>query len=85
MAEIIYILCALFSACCAYLLFRHADPAGSRLIFWSGVCFGGLALQNVMLVIDLVMLPEVELVIWRTALALLAMAALLFAFVWETH
>ena len=53
MAELVYGLCALTSAGCAALLFQGYRRSGTRLLFWSSLCFAGLALNNALLFVDL--------------------------------
>jgi hypothetical protein len=78
MAETVYILCTLTSLGCATLLFRGYRQSRTALLFWSSVCFAGLAFNNALLVIDLVILPSVDLAAVR---GLIALASLLL-FVW---
>lgn len=86
MAEAIYVSCAILSALCAFLLLREYRKTRTRLLLWSGICFGGLALNNALLVVDLMVFPQqVDLSLWRSAVALLAMMSLLFGFIWESH
>jgi hydrogenase/urease accessory protein HupE len=85
MAAAIYTLCALTAALCAYLLLHAYRRGGYRLLLWSGLCFVGLTLNNVLLVIDKVMLPLVDLSIWRTLMALAAMMVLLYGLIWDTE
>lgn len=85
MAEAIYILCALTSLGCALLLFRGYRESHLRLLFWSSLCFGGLALNNAMLFADVVLVPEIDLFgIWRSVVALASLGVLIFGLVWET-
>jgi hypothetical protein len=77
MAEAVYVLCALTSLGCAGLLWRGYRQSRTRLLFWASVCFFGLALNNLVLLIDLVLLPEIDLGLVRGLLALLSM--LIFA------
>jgi hypothetical protein len=70
----IYSLCALAAALCAY-----------RLLLWSGLCFAGLAINNALLVLDKVILPDVDLAVPRTLVALLAMMILLYGLIWDTE
>ena len=49
MASVVYALCALTSLACAVLLLRAYRRSWARLLFWSGLCFVGLALNNVLL------------------------------------
>jgi len=85
MAEAVYILCALTSAGCAALLLRGYASSRSRLLFWSGLCFCGLALNNALLFLDLVIVPNVDLSVWRGIVALLSISVLLYGLVWESR
>jgi hypothetical protein len=83
---IVYLLCLLTSLACAWMLGRSYFRNGTRLLLWSGVCFGFLALNNLALVLDLVVWPEdVDLRLLRLALALAAIVSLLWGFVWESE
>jgi hypothetical protein len=78
MAETVYILCTLTSLGCAALLFRGYRRSRTALLFWSSVCFAGLALNNALLLVDLVLLPDVDLAILRGTVGLVS----LLLFVW---
>lgn len=65
MAETVYALCAATSLGCAALLFRGYWRTRARLLFWSSICFVGLAVNNVLLLLDLVVLPSVDLSLAR--------------------
>jgi hypothetical protein len=84
MAAIIYSLCALTALGCALLLLRGYRRSRYRLLLWSGLCFAGLTANNILLVIDKVALPEIDLSIWRTLVALIAMTILLFGLIWDS-
>ncbi len=83
MAETVYVLCALSSIACGVLLLRGFLRTRSRLLFWSGLCFVGLALNNVLLYLDLVMIPAVDLSIVRNLTAVGSLVVLLFGLIWE--
>jgi hypothetical protein len=83
MAEAVYVLCALSSAVCAVLLFRQYRAIPSELLLWSGLCFWGLALNNLLLVADRIVFPMIDFSLWRSLSALLAMLVLIFGFIWE--
>jgi hypothetical protein len=84
MAAVIYTLCALTSLACFVLLWRSWRAGGSRLLFWSALCFAALSANNVLLVVDKVFLPtQVDLITWRLSAALVAVLLLLFGLVWE--
>jgi hypothetical protein len=85
MAEFVYVLCALTSIACAWLLFRGYRARRTALLFWSSLCFIGLALNNVLLVVDLYLVPDIDLFLPRTATALAAVSALLYGLIWDTN
>lgn len=84
MAELVYAMCAATSTFCAILLFRGYRASRIRLLFWASLCFAGLALNNVLLFIDLILLPETDLSTLRTAAALLGMSLLMYGLIWES-
>jgi hypothetical protein len=84
-AEAIYTLCALTSLACAMLLARGHRRRRVPLLAWSSGCFWLLALNNGLLVLDLVLVPSVDLSLLRYAIALLAVLLLLVGLVWDTR
>ena len=86
MAEAVYVLCALTSIVCAVLLYRGYRANRTRLLFWASICFVFLAINNVILYFDLVILPpQIDLFWYRNAAALIGMLALVFGLTWESH
>ena len=83
MAAIIYLLCTLTCLACFTLLLRAWRASRSRLLFWSALCFAGLSLNNFLLVLDMLVLPLVDLSTWRLAAALLALLLMLYGLIWE--
>jgi hypothetical protein len=83
MAEAVYILCALLSVACAVLLMRGWSRSRSRLLLYSGLCFMWLALNNSILFIDLVLVPEIDLSMARTLTSLGGAATLLYSLIWD--
>jgi hypothetical protein len=82
MAEAVYILCALTSLICAVLLARAYRRTPSRLLLWSSICFAALALNALLLVVDLIILPtEVDLRLIRISVAALGLVPLLAALI----
>ena len=76
MAAAIYTLCMLTSVACTGLLLFAWRRSRYRLLLWSGLCFAGLTLNNLALVLDKVGAARlVDLSVWRTSLALLAMVS----------
>jgi hypothetical protein len=84
-ATLVYVLCALTSSACAFLLLRGYFRGRFRLLLWSGLCFVGLALNNVLLFIDKRVVVDMDLSVWRTLPALAGIALLLYGFVWDTR
>ena len=84
MAEAVYILCSITSILCAALLFRGYRASRTRLLFWSSVCFAGLAVNNLILLLDVMIFPDVDLGLWRTGSAVVALVILLWGLVSES-
>jgi hypothetical protein len=85
MAEATYLLCALASIVCALLLLRGYRTNRTHMLFWSSLCFTGLALNNLLLFIDLVIVPDADLSGWRNATALAGLMVLLFGLIWDAE
>ena len=83
MAAVVYYLCALTSLACAILLIRAYAERRVRLLLWSGICFIGLALNNALLIVDRVMMPERDLAIIRTLPALVGIMVLVYGLIWD--
>lgn len=79
---VVYILCFLTSAACAWLLGRSYTQNNARLVLWSSICFGFLAANNLVLIFDLLVLPALDLRLLRLSLALAAVLSLIWGFVW---
>jgi hypothetical protein len=56
---IVYVLCFLTSSACALLLGRSYRRTGARLLLWSSLCFFFLAANNLMLIFDLLVIPDI--------------------------
>ena len=79
----VYLLCVLTSALCAVLLGRSYLRTRMRLLLWSSLCFVLLAANNLVVVVDLAILPAVDLRLLRHALSLGAVLLLLIGFIWD--
>ena len=79
----VYTLCFLTSSACALLLGRSYRRTGTRLLMWSALCFALLAANNLVVILDLLVLPEVDFGLARHLLALAALGVLLFGFIWD--
>ena len=85
MAEAVYALCALTSIACTVLLLRGYRQSKTRLLFWASLCFVGFALNNVLLFIDLILLPQIDLFWWRTLPALIGVGLFVYGLIWEAE
>jgi hypothetical protein len=84
MAEAVYLMCAATSIACAVLLLRGYRESRTRLLFWSSLCFAGLAVNDVLLFVDLAVMPtSIDLSVLRGVVALVALALLMIGLVWE--
>ena len=83
MTEAVYVLCALTSAACAVLLLRAWSRNRMRLLLYSGLCFVWLAINNSILFIDLVLVPELDLSRARALTSLLGASTLLYGLIWD--
>jgi len=83
--SVVYALCALASLACTALLWRSYRQARQRFLFLVGFCFAGLTIHNLLLFVDLVMIPSIDLSVLRSVVGLGAMAMLLFVFIWEAN
>lgn len=84
MAALVYALGAASSVLCALLLLRQYRIGKQPLVLWSGLCFCGLALTNVLVFVDLVVVPEVDLYLWRLGIVAASLCLLVFGLVWES-
>lgn len=83
MRATIYILAFLTNLACSFLLLRAYRAVMRRLLLWSGLCFAGLALSSAMVFVDLVILPQVDLFLFRLAISVAAMALLIYGLIFE--
>jgi hypothetical protein len=82
-AVTIYLLCALTSLACACLLLTSYRRTRHRLLFWSGASFVGMTVNNLFLLLDKVVFPDVDLLPARLWSALIAMLLLLYGLIYE--
>ena len=80
---IVYILCFVTSSACAWLLGRTWRRTRMPLLFWSALCFTLLAGNNLFLILDLLVFPNIDFRLVRSLLSLGAVCVLLFGFIWN--
>ncbi|MBC7836103.1 MAG: hypothetical protein H7Y88_13540 [Phycisphaerales bacterium] len=85
MAETVYILCALTSVLCALLLGRKYAQTRTPLLLYASLCFGALAVNNTLVVVDAMVLKDVDLRLWRTGSALAGLLLMLYGLIWENE
>ena len=83
MAAILYLLCMLTALACCVLLLRGYRRTRVRLLFWSGLCFEGLKLENLFLFLDRIVYPAADLSLWRAPFALVGLSLLLYGLIWK--
>ena len=87
MASAVYILCALTSAACAVMLLRGYLRSKARFLLWSSLCFIALFVNNALLMIDKVFVPDVVWFpqVWRSSVALLGLCLLIYGLIWDAE
>ena len=83
MVQIIYTLCALTSFSVAFLLLRGYARNKFRLLLWSGLCFLVLSLNNLLVILDRMVFPTADLLVWRLAAGLFAVLLRLYGLIWD--
>ena len=81
----VYLLCFLTAAACAALLARSYRRTGMRMLLWSALCFVLLAINNFLVILDLLVFPNVDFRLLRHLTALAAVGVLLFGFIWDAE
>jgi hypothetical protein len=77
-------MCAATSLVAASLLLRHYRARRTPLLFWSSLAFLGLAVNNVLVYVDLGLLTGVDLALPRTLAGTIAMLVLVYGLVQDT-
>lgn len=88
LADLVYLLCTITSLVCAALLLRSYKRHRVPLLLWSAVCFIGLFVNNLMVLIDLdqiVFSSITNLSVWRLVPALVGLAALCYGLITEVR
>jgi hypothetical protein len=84
MPEAVYLLCMVMSVLCAAALLRTYWQRRTRLLLWSCLCFIGLALNNALLFVDLVVTgPALDLSLVRASVGAAALVTLVVGMVWD--
>lgn len=82
----LYLIAMLTSGACMVLLIRAYLGSRLRILLWSALCFVGLTVNNTLLFVDLVLLPDsVDLRLYRHTAALVGMLFLIYGFIRESE
>jgi hypothetical protein len=84
MVEIAYVLNLVVCLICAVLLVRGWRHTRSRLLMWSFACFAALSINNALILVDVLVVPDIDLSVIRAASALVGFSTLLFGLIWES-
>ena len=84
MAGIVYSLCALTALTCAVMLFSAYKRSANRLLLWSSLCFAGLTVNNLLVIVDELLIESIDFYTYRNIAALTAMLLLLYGLIWES-
>ena len=82
-AAIVFLACAITSVLCVVLLVRGWLASRSRLLLWSSLGFTGLALNNIILVLDRLVIVDANLALVRAVPAFLGVLVLLTGCIWD--
>lgn len=85
MGAVIYLLCSATAFICGLLLLLSYRRTSARLLLWSGLCFVGLTLANLMVLIDLLTGPDMDFYTWRNVVSLSSMGLLLYGLIWDSQ
>ncbi|MDI1312284.1 DUF5985 family protein [Prosthecobacter sp.] len=84
MGPIIYLLCALTCLGSALLLWRGYRRTCQRLLYWSALCFAIMAVSNGLLILDMVLLPNINFLPYRSVVTQIALLVLLYGLIFES-
>ena len=79
----VYLLCFATSFACAVLLARSYLRTRARIVMWSAIAFGLLAVNNLFVVLDLVLIEDISFQLPRLLASAGAVLVLLFGFIWD--
>jgi hypothetical protein len=83
--EFLYVICILSSLACTLLLLRSYLQNKIRLLLWGTICFVGLTINNIFLFVDLVVLPHIDLRLFRLLSSLVGMLFLVYGLIWDSE
>lgn len=84
MAYVVNFVCMLTALLCGALLLNAYSRVRKRLLLWSGLCFVGLTISNVLLLVDFILVPAVSLFTLRLSVAAASLVLLVYGLVFES-
>jgi len=82
-APLVYVLCLATSGLCTVLLLKSYSKIGNKLLLWTGLCFLGLSINNMFLLLDLWLLPDINLMAFRAFFGMIGLLVLVYGLVRE--
>jgi hypothetical protein len=79
----VYCLCLGACLLCTWLLARSYLRTRARLLLWSALCFGLLAGNSALVILDILIFPGIDFSLFRAILSFAAVAVLLLGFIWD--
>ena len=83
MAETIYVLCFLSSLAASGLLMRAYFATHQRILLWTGLGFVFICLNNLLLIVDLLVIPDTDMSPIRHVTTLVGASLIVFGLVWD--
>lgn len=81
MGSIVYLLCALTCLGCTALLIGRYRKTRVSLLFWSAAAFFAFTITNILLFVDLVVVPDHDFILWRNGFTLAGVIVLLYGLI----
>ena len=80
---LVYALCMLTALMCAVLLVQAYWKTGYRLLLWVGMFFCVATANNLLLIVDKLVVPHMDLTVYRYSIAVLGLSLLLPGLIFE--
>ena len=84
MAFVVYVLCLATALLCSGLLARGYVQTRHRLLFWASICFLFLGIENAVIIVDLYVVPDIDIRPLPQSVPLIGVCTLLYGLLWES-
>lgn len=85
MSGLVFLLCAATALISGLMLLRSYKRTRVRLLLWCGLFFLALVLENLLVFVDLILVPDVDLELVRSSVALTGVTMFLYGLIWEVQ